>query len=135
MEENCYRVETGQASVLDLSDEVFIINYYLQNKTAKAAIDEHLKEALSLVDMLDLLSPKIPTGQCRLIMHIAAGLKGKTTVGQSTARGTQSGGIAINGTVSFGSNFDEITKATNIPGQAAQPVSHYQRLPAWRKSD
>ena len=96
-EENENHAENGQASVSDLTDENSIINYCLQNKIVKGAIDELLKrgytslEALSLVDMSDLVLLKIPKRQCRLIMHIAAALKAKTTAGQSTAEGTQSG--------------------------------------------
>ena len=79
-EDNENRVETGQASVSDLSDEDLVIIYCLQNKIAKGAIDELLKrgytslEALSLVDMSDLVSPKIPRGQRRLTRASEQGL-------------------------------------------------------------
>ena len=132
-EDNENRVETGQASVSDLSDENLVINYCLQNKIAKGAIDELLKrgytnlEALSLVDMSDLVLPKIPRGQRRLIMHIAAALKGKTTAGQSTAGGTQSDGTAINGTAmderASVAVSAEMTGATNVSEQTAQPAT------------
>ncbi|MEW8147758.1 MAG: hypothetical protein AB2788_18585 [Candidatus Thiodiazotropha endolucinida] len=132
-EDNENRVETGQASVSDLSDEDLVINYCLQNKIAKGAIDELLKrgytslEALSLVDISDLVSPKIPRGQRRLIMHIAAALKGKTTAGQSTVGGTQSDGTANNGTAmderASVAVSAETTGATNVSEQTVQPAT------------
>ena len=56
----------GNAMVSDLADKDLVINFCLQNKIAKPAIDELLKrgftslEALSLVKMADLDAPKIP---------------------------------------------------------------------------
>lgn len=74
-------VDAGQASLSDLSDKDVVINYCLQNKVEKGAIDELLKrgytslEALRLVEVEDLVSPKIPKGQRRLIITIADALK------------------------------------------------------------
>ena len=82
MDENQTELE-GQGVVTDLADEDVVINFCLQNKITKSAIDELLKrgfnslEALSLVIMDDLISPKIPVGQRRLILHIAGSLKEK----------------------------------------------------------
>lgn len=134
-EESENTVEAGQASISDLSDEDMVINYCLQNKVAKGAIDELVKrgctslEALSLVDMSDLVSPKIPKVQRRLIMHIAAALKDKsdkTTAGQSTVGGNQSDGTAINRTATDERTSvavsAEITGASNVPVHAAQPA-------------
>ncbi|MCG8113587.1 MAG: hypothetical protein N0E59_22785, partial [Candidatus Thiodiazotropha taylori] len=81
-----------QAMVSEVSDEDMVINFCLQHKISRASIEELLKrgytslEALSLVDMSDLVTPKIPKGQRRLIMHIAGTLKIKTT--------SQTGGTA-----------------------------------------
>ena len=82
MDENQTEID-GQGVVTDLADEDVVINFCLQNKITKSAIDELLKrgfnslEALSLVIMDDLISPKIPVGQRRLILHIAGSLKQK----------------------------------------------------------
>ena len=68
-------------TVSDLSDEDVLIQYCLQNKINKTAIDELLKrgfdslEALKLVKMEDLSSQFIPMGQRRLIFHIAQTLR------------------------------------------------------------
>ena len=80
MDENQTEID-GQGVVTDLADEDVVINFCLQNKITKSPIDELLKrgfnslEALSLVIMDDLISPKIPVGQWRLILHIAGSLK------------------------------------------------------------
>lgn len=82
MAEGGSTAESGQARVGDLSDEDMVIKYCLENKISKTAVDELLKrgftslEALRLVDISDLVGPKIPEGQRRLIVHIAAALKG-----------------------------------------------------------
>ena len=68
------------AIVSDLSDQDLLIQYCLQNKVNKTAIDELLKrgfdslEALKLVNLEDLSSQNIPMGQRRLIYHIAQAL-------------------------------------------------------------
>ena len=95
----------GNAIVSDLADEDLVINFCLQNKIAKPAIDELLKrgftslEALSLVEMADLDAPKIPKGQRRLILHIARALQPKTTAavapgGVSSTEGTADAGAS-----------------------------------------
>ena len=77
--ENSAKIE-GQAVVSDLADEDVMINFGLQNMIAKSAVNQLLKlgfyslEALSQVVMDDLVSPKIPVGQHRLILHIAGSL-------------------------------------------------------------
>ena len=97
--ENPAEIE-GQAIVSDLADEDVVINFCLQNKIAKSAIDELLKrgfnslEALSLVMMDDLVSPKIPVGQRRLILHIAGSLKHKSATSQLDAGASLFGGTA-----------------------------------------
>lgn len=84
-ENNAMQGATGVANGPDLSDEEMVVNFCLQHKISRTAIDELLKrgytslEALSLVDMSDLVSPRIPKGQRRLIFHIAEALKVKTT--------------------------------------------------------
>ena len=81
--------ETGQVVLSELTDEDLLINFCLQNKISKTAIDELLKrgfdslEALSLVDIEDLVMPKIPVGQRRLILHVAGALKTKATSAQT----------------------------------------------------
>ena len=91
--------DIGNAIVSDLADEDLVINFCLQNKISKPAIDELLKrgftslEALSLVEMSDLDAPKIPKGQRRLILHIAGALQAKTVTavapgGVSSTEGT-----------------------------------------------
>ena len=91
---------TGQASVSDLADEDVLINFCLQSKIAKPAIDELLKrgfhslEALALVDGDDITTPKIPIGQRKLILHVAEALKSKPALpsaGVSSAGGTSTG--------------------------------------------
>ena len=91
---------TGQASVSDLADEDVLINFCLQSKIAKPAIDELLKrgfdslEALALVDGEDITTPKIPIGQRKLILHVAESLKHKPALpsaGVSSAEGTSTG--------------------------------------------
>ena len=95
----------GNAIVSDLADEDLVINFCLQNKIAKPAIDELLKrgftslEALSLVEMADLDAPKIPKGQRRLILHIARALQPKTNAavtpgGVSSTEGTADAGAS-----------------------------------------
>ena len=61
MVENLNKIE-GQGVVSDLADQDLVINFCLQNKNMKSAIDKLLKrgfnslEALSLVIMDDLMS-------------------------------------------------------------------------------
>ena len=84
MEEENPTEETIQAVVSDLADKDLVINFCLHNKISKPTIEELLKQgfdnldALSLVDMEDLLTPNIPIGQRRLILHIAGVLKSRT---------------------------------------------------------
>ena len=81
-------------TVTDLSDSDLVINYCLQNKVDKVAVDELLKrgytslEALQLIEADDLSGPKIPRGQRRLIMHIAAALKGTASSPAGSTDGT-----------------------------------------------
>ena len=79
--------ETG--TVTEMSDMDILIQYCLENKVNKTAVDELLKrgfdslEALKLVNMEDLSSQHIPMGQRRLIFHIAQELKSNTTSGSA----------------------------------------------------
>ena len=93
--------QTEETVVLsDLSDSDVVIKYCLENKISKDAIDELLKrgftslEALQLVEMGDLVGPKIPKGQRRLILHIAAALKGTAS---STTGGGSTDSTAVSG--------------------------------------
>ena len=101
--------ETGQVVLSELTDEDLLIIFCLQNKISKTAIDELLKrgfdssEALSLVDIEDLVTPKIPVGQRRLILHVAWALKTKATSAQTplgvpSTEGTASVAAATNET-------------------------------------
>ena len=110
-----------QATVSDLSDEDVVINFCLQNKIAKTAIDELLRrgynslEALALVEMEDLVSPKIPKGQRRLILHIAATLQRKKTESSLNS----SAGATENGAASVAVS----TETTDISTTNQQPVT------------
>ena len=117
--------ERGLASVSELSDEDRVINYCLQNKVSQRAIDELLKlgftslEALRLVDMSDLVGPKIPKGQRCLILHIAEAL-GDPTNNQSM------GGTITDGTaVCHPSAEDTVTSrfTANITDTSSAPVT------------
>lgn len=91
----------NMGTVSDLTDQDLLIQYCLQNKVNKTAIDELLKRgydslnALKLVNIEDLSSQHIPMGQRRLIYHIAQALtdnddtSGQTGSKGSTASGTQ----------------------------------------------
>ncbi|MEW8547234.1 MAG: hypothetical protein AB2693_27300 [Candidatus Thiodiazotropha sp.] len=102
-----------------MSDEDLVINYCLQSKVTKPAVDELLKrgfnslEALSLVDMEDLMSPKIPCGQRRLILHVAGTLKQKPVTDHSNSGAGVNGGTA-NETVSGGTT-------TRLPTENSEP--------------
>ena len=77
-------------TVSDLSDTDILIQYCLQNKVNKTAVDELLKrgfdslDALKLVNMEDLSSQHIPMGQRRLIFHIAKALGDTESTSGST---------------------------------------------------
>ena len=93
--------QTEETVVLsDLSDSDVVIKYCLENKISKDAIDELLKrgftslEALQLVEMGDLVGPKIAKGQRRLILHIATALKGTAS---STTGGGSTDSTAVSG--------------------------------------
>ena len=91
----------NMGTVSDLSDQDLLIQYCLQNKVNKTAIDELLKQgydslnALKLVNIEHLSSQNIPMGQRPLIHHIAQALtdngdtSGQTGSKASTASGTQ----------------------------------------------
>ena len=76
----------------DMSDEDVVIQYCLENKVSKTAMDELVKRgftslaALRLVQMDDLDSQRKPRGQSRLICHLAGAL-GR---GANTTTSTQS---------------------------------------------
>lgn len=88
--------ETGEntdvGTVSDLSDMDILIQYCLQNKVNKTAVDELLKrgfdslDALKLVNMEDLSSQHIPMGQRRLIFHIAQALSNPETTSGSAGQ-------------------------------------------------
>lgn len=71
-QDNCIMAEIGtaanQAVVSNMSDRDMVINYCLQNKVTKDAIKELFKwgycsmEAQQLVELENLVSPKIPKG-------------------------------------------------------------------------
>ena len=90
-------LETVVGTISDLSDIDMVINYCLQNKIAKLAIDELLKlgftslKALQLVEMGDLMGSKIPKGQHCLILHIAAVLKETVNTPRNQSGGKQTG--------------------------------------------
>ena len=81
---------TDVGTVSDLSDTDILIQYCLQNKVNKTAVDELLKrgfdslDALKLVNMEDLRSQHIPMGQRRLIFHIAKALGDTESTSGST---------------------------------------------------
>ena len=105
----------NMATVGDLSDQDVMIQYCLENKINKTAIDELLKRgfdslnALRLVNIEDLSSQNIPMGQRRLIFHIAQVLNNETTSGQPGSSITSPGGNS------------RISQPASVPLQ--QPVS------------
>ena len=120
--------DIGNAIVSDLADEDLVINFCLQNKISKPAIDELLKrgftslEALSLVEMSDLDAPKIPKGQRRLILHIAGALQAKTVTavapgGVSSTEGTaDTGSPATEMAGKWTENTESLRTPTVTPG-------------------
>ncbi|MEW8544995.1 MAG: hypothetical protein AB2693_15835, partial [Candidatus Thiodiazotropha sp.] len=72
--------QTGTATVSALSPGDEVIKFCLDNKIQRPVIDELLErgfdslQALSLIDVEDVKSQKIPIGQRRLILHIAKSL-------------------------------------------------------------
>lgn len=84
--------DSNMATVSDLTDQDIMVQFCLENKVSKTAIDELLKRgydslaALRLVNIEDLSSQNIPMGQRRLIYHIAQAL----TVDDSTSGQTGS---------------------------------------------
>ena len=81
-------------TVMDLSDTDLVINYCLQNKVDKMAVDELLKrgytslKALQLIEAEDLSRLKIPRGQRRMIFHIAGALKETASSSMGSNDGT-----------------------------------------------
>ena len=114
MTENMEQIEETVV-VSELCDTDIVIKYCLENKISKTSIDELLKrgftslEALQLVEMGDLVGPKIPKGQRRLILHIATALKG-TAASASTTGGEPTDGTA------------RLTAETPIGNQSATEV-------------
>ena len=106
-------------AISDLSDEDMVVNFCLENKISKPATDELLKrgftslEALSLVDISDLVSPRIPKGQRRLILHIAGALRAKTTQAVTSGGVRSTGGTANEGLVASEASLAETT--TEMP--------------------
>ena len=69
--------EMQSCSVSNMGEADKVIKFCLDNKIDKAVIDEIINrgytslEALALIDISNLQSPKIPKGQRRLLFHIA----------------------------------------------------------------
>ena len=127
-------IESGHVS--DLSDQDILIQYCLQNKVNKVAVDELLKrgfdslEALKLVAMEDLSSQNIPMGQRRLIHHIAQALKSDdATSGLSgnTPSMTSAGNTGVphntSGNTSETSGSATITDGSTGASYANQPAA------------
>lgn len=121
--------ESGHMVISDLSDEDIVIKFCLENKISKPAIDELLKrgftslEALSLVDVSDLVSPRIPKGQRRLIMHIAGALRSKTTPAVTPGRVLSTEGTANEGPSTNGSLADTPTEILDAAQMTASETS------------
>ena len=137
--ENSAEIE-GQAVVSYLADEDVVINLCLQNKIAKSTIDELLKrgfnsfEVLTLVVMDNLVSPKIPVGQCRLILHIAGSLKHKLPAIQLNEGASLFGGTASETTLRLHAETAKTTQSTTVhltgvAGSSSQPNSSSTNAP------
>lgn len=116
------------ATVTELSDQDLLIQYCLQNKVNKTAIDELLKrgydslDALKLVNMEDLSSQHIPMGQRRLIFHIAQALTNDdVTSGQTGNKGFTSGTMGNAGfTLTTGQPVQQPPATTTTTNQQVQ---------------
>lgn len=84
MEQSDVADNLGSASPITETDT--LVKYCLDNHVSRPAVDELVKRgysslaALRLVDTEDLVTPKIPAGQRRLIVHIAQQLTTGATV-------------------------------------------------------
>ena len=129
----------------DMSAMDILIQYCLENKVNKTAVDELLKrgfdslDALKLVNMEDLSSQHIPMGQRRLIFHIAQELnKTNTTSGSasqsksSTSTPTLEGNTGVsqglqNAETTSGSTTDQSAASTTtapLPGNTGVSQPH-----------
>lgn len=106
------------ASVNDLSDQDMLIQYCLQNKINKTAVDELLKrgydslDALKLVNIEDLGSQNIPMGQRRLILHIAQALnENEATAQRHTPASGSVGNTGISNARQTGNQQDPYNEA------------------------
>ena len=134
------------ATLSDMSDMDILIQYCLENKVNKTAVDELLKrgfdslDALKLVNMEDLSSQHIPMGQRRLIFHIAQALNkaDNTSISNqsksSTATPTSEGNTGVSqqrqsaGTTSA-SNIDQSATSTmtaSLAGITGVSQAHVQ---------
>ena len=125
--------ENVYAIVMDLSDTDLVINYCLQNKVDKMAVDELLKrgytslKALQLIEAEDLSGPKIPRGQRRTIFHITGALKETASSSMGSNDGTATKNTEDNqlpaedqpattsGTTTFGTTTSSTTSSTSSP--------------------
>ena len=126
------------AIVSDLSDQDLLIQYCLQNKVNKTAIDELLKrgfdslEALKLVNLEDLSSQNIPMGQRRLIYHIAQALHvPETTSGDAdqseSLASTSAGNTGVSHPVLAGANSasrSDQSSSTPLVGNTGVSQAH-----------
>ena len=82
-------IQTGTFTVGAMSPGDEVIKFCLDNRIQRPVIDELLErgfdslQALSLIDIEDLKTQKIPIGQRRLILHISKSLN--NTTGQTTS--------------------------------------------------
>lgn len=133
---NSEQITLEMVTVSDLSDQDILIQYCLQNKVNKVAVDELLKrgfdslDALKLVAMEDLSLQNIPMGQRRLIHHLAqalktnegsSGLAGNATTMTSATGGNagvslQTSGITTGNTTVEGGSIG-VSLSTNQPAQ------------------
>lgn len=80
----------GTVTVTAMTPADELLKFCLENKHQRSVIDELLErgydslQALSLIDMEDLKSQKIPIGQRRLVIHIAKSLSGETPMAHAT---------------------------------------------------
>ena len=89
-EENNENYVMGTATVSDPTDTDIVIQFLLENKVSRQAVDEVIKrgytslQAFRLIDIKDLNTTIIPLGQCRLIVHVASAIDTTGTLPANT---------------------------------------------------
>lgn len=89
-EENNENYVMGTATESGPTDTDIVIQFLLENKVSRQAVDEVIKhgytslQALRRTDIKDLNTSIIPLGQCRLIVHVASAIDTSETLPANT---------------------------------------------------